>query len=156
MARRGGGVRVFFKKVTRGTIAPRPYLRPGLQTGSQSLRRAVQTVLATAQSVTAAQLRKKLALAARTGGLATLQAAKRKAPADKGTLRNNISLTQIGQFEYSVGTNLIQGIIMEKGSKGGQTIRPRRARALSFVWSNPPSPIRRAFGRRGRRRGRRR
>lgn len=153
MARRSKGIKVAFKKVVRARTKAFPFLKPALQQGKVALRKQLKKAVATLSSKgKTAGIKVKLSLAVEKAAVFTMQAAKRKVHYRSGDLRRSINVRSLGLYSYSVGTGLPYGKYLEEGTKGGQVIRPKTKKALSFVWANAPAGIRRRFSKRGRKR----
>jgi hypothetical protein len=147
MAKRGGGIRVFLKKVVRGRTRAFPYLAPSLKLGEKALRAGIKRIVATlpATGFRPITVKRKLDLAVETAANVTKQAAQRKVQKRSRNLERSINARRIRPMVWSVGTGLPYGRYLEEGTKGGKVIRPKSARVLSFVWANAPAGVRRRF-----------
>ena len=150
MAGRPQGPQVFFKRVRRAATKAQPYLAPGARAGRRAMVVALRRGIATLPSVTKRAVGAVAERAARIGAFAALQAAQRKAPVDKGRLRASLNARRRNKYLWTVGTNVRYAKWVEKGTRGGQIIRPKTKRALSFRWKNAPAGMQR--GTRGKRR----
>ena len=149
---RGKGPLVFFKSVRQGAAKAQPYLRPGLLVGKKAMLKALKSSIATLGTTNPREIRKRLAVATRIGGFATLIAAQKAVPKDTGRLRSSLNVRAVSEFQYTVGTNVVYARPVEEGRKGGKLIEPVRAKALAFRWGNAPPGVRKRFKTRGSRR----
>ena len=155
MARRSKGPLVFFRKVRRAATKARPFLKPAGNIGRRVMVVQLRRGIATLSTVTKQSVAAVAAQAARLGTFAALKAAQRKVPVGPtGRLRASLNARRRTRTFWTVGTNVVYGKWVERGTRGGQIIRPKRGKLLAFHWANAPAAVRRRF--RGRGRGSRR